>query len=161
MPMSSTRPRGAGKIPRLGLTVQYAVRTSDLPTRGQFRRWARAALERDARITLRIVGNREARALNRRFRRKDRPTNVLSFTLQDAPRLEGDLALCAPLIAREARSQKKSKAAHYAHLVVHGVLHLQGYDHATQAQARRMERRETRIVTGLGFPDPYGADRNG
>jgi len=135
--------------------VQYAVRTSDLPTRGQFRSWARAALERDARITLRIVGNREARALNRRFRRKDRPTNVLSFTLQDAPRLEGDLALCAPLIAREARSQKKSKAAHYAHLVVHGVLHLQGYDHATQAQARRMERRETRIVTGLGFPDPY------
>ncbi len=153
--MSSTRPRGAGRIPKLGLTVQYAVRTSDLPTRGQFRRWARAALERDARITLRIVGNREARALNRRFRRKDRPTNVLSFTLQDAPRLEGDLALCAPLIAREARSQKKSKAAHYAHLVVHGVLHLQGYDHATQAQARRMERRETRIVTGLGFPDPY------
>jgi len=155
MPMSSTRPRGAGKIPRLGLTVQYAVRTTDLPTRGQFRRWARAALERDARITVRIIGNREARALNRRFRGRDRPTNVLSFTLQEAPRLEGDLALCAPLIAREARSQNKTQAAHYAHLVVHGVLHLQGHDHTTKAQARRMERRETRIVTGLGFPDPY------
>jgi len=132
-----------------------------LPTPGQFRRWARAALERDARITVRIVGNREARALNRRFRGKDRPTNVLSFTLQDAPRLEGDLALCAPLITHEARSQNKTEAAHYAHLVVHGVLHLQGYDHATQTQARQMERRESRIVTSLGFPDPYGAGRNG
>ena len=153
--MSSTRPRGAGKIPRLVLTVQYAVKTSDLPSRGQFRRWARAALTRDARITVRIVGSREARALNRRFRHKDRATNVLSFTLQDAPRLEGDLALCAPLIAHEARTQRKAKTAHYAHLLVHGVLHLQGYDHDTERQARRMEHRETRIVTGLGFPDPY------
>lgn len=137
------------------LTVQYAVKTSRLPSPGQVRRWARAALERDARITVRIVGSREARGLNRRFRRKDRPTNVLSFTLQNAPRLEGDLALCAPLIAREARAQHKAQAAHYAHLVVHGVLHLQGHDHATAREARRMERRETRIVTGLGFPDPY------
>ena len=143
------------------LTVQYAVKTSRLPTPGQFRRWARAALERDARITLRLVGSREARALNRRFRHHDRPTNVLSFNLQNAPRLEGDLALCAPLIAREAREQHKVQAAHYAHLVVHGVLHLQGYDHATAREARRMERRETRILTGLGFPDPYGAERNG
>ena len=86
---------------------------------------------------------------------------MLSFTLQNAPRLEGDLALCAPLIAREAREQHKVQAAHYAHLVVHGVLHLQGYDHATAREARRMERRETRILTGLGFPDPYGAERNG
>ena len=143
------------------LTVQYGVKTSRLPTPGQFRRWACAALERDARITVRLVGSREARALNRRFRHHDRPTNVLSFTLQNAPRLEGDLALCAPLIAREAREQHKVQAAHYAHLVVHGVLHLQGYDHATAREARRMERRETRILTGLGFPDPYGAERNG
>ena len=155
MPTSSTRPSGASKSHRLGVTVQYAVKTPHLPTPAQFRGWARAALERDARITLRIVGKREARALNRRFRGKDRPTNVLSFTLQRTPRLEGDVALCAPVIASEARAQGKTGAAHYAHLVVHGVLHLQGYDHVTERQARRMERLETRIVTGLGFPDPY------
>jgi probable rRNA maturation factor len=161
MPTSSTRRSGVRKSPRLGLTVQYAVKTPHLPTRAQFRRWARAALERDARITVRIIGSREGRALNRRFRGKDLPTNVLSFTLGGAPRLEGDLALCAPVIAREARAQRKSGAAHYAHLVVHGMLHLQGYDHATERLARRMERRETRIVTSLGFPDPYGVRRNG
>jgi probable rRNA maturation factor len=141
--------------------VQYAVKTPHLPTRAQIRRWARAALEQDARITVRIVGSREGRALNRRFRGTDRPTNVLSFALGRAPRLEGDIALCAPVIAREARTQRKSRAAHYAHLVVHGMLHLQGYDHAMERQARRMERRETRIVTRLGFPDPHGARRNG
>ena len=137
------------------LTVQYAVKTARLPTRAQFRRWARAALECDARITLRVVGAREGRALNRRFRGRSRPTNVLSFALARAPRLEGDIALCAPVIAREAQAQGKERAAHYAHLVVHGVLHLQGYDHETERQARRMERREARIVTALGYPDPY------
>jgi len=136
--------------------VQYAVSRARLPTRAQFRRWARAALECDAQIALRIVGSREGRALNRRFRGRSRATNVLSFTLARAPRLEGDIALCAPVIAREARAQRKERAAHYAHLVVHGVLHLQGYDHATDRQARRMERREARIVMALGYPDPYG-----
>lgn len=140
---------------RLSLTVQYGVRARGVPTPSQLRRWARAALERDARVTVRIVGDGEARALNRAFRGKDRPTNVLTFVMSDAPRLAGDLALCAPLIAREARSQKKSPAAHYAHLVVHGVLHLQGYDHDNERDARAMERRETQIVTRLGFPDPY------
>ncbi len=155
MPTSSTRRNGASKGPRLELAVQYAVKTTGLPTPALFRRWARAALERDARITVRIVGGREGRALNHRFRGRSRPTNVLSFTLSRAPRLEGDIALCAPVIAREARTQRKHRIAHYAHLLVHGVLHLQGYDHATARQARRMERRETRIVTGLGYPDPY------
>ena len=157
MPTSSTRRNGASKAPRLGLAVQYAVKPSGVPTPAQFRRWARAALERDARITVRIVGDNEGRALNSRFRGRRRATNVLSFTLSRAPRLEGDIALCAPVIAREARTQGKDRTAHYAHLVVHGVLHLQGYDHATRRQALRMERRETRIVTGLGYPDPYGA----
>jgi probable rRNA maturation factor len=146
----------ASRGPRLALAVQYAVRARGLPSQAQLRRWARAALERDARVTVRIVGGREARALNRRFRHRDRPTNVLTFVMRTRPRLEGDVALCAPLIAREARAQRKSAAAHYAHLVVHGVLHLQGYDHAAQRDARVMERRETRIVTRLGFPDPYG-----
>ena len=141
--------------PRLGLAVQYAVRARGLPSPVQLRRWARAALERDARVTVRIVGRSEARALNRDFRGMNHPTNVLTFVMRERPRLEGDLALCAPVIAREARSQKKSAAAHYAHLVVHGVLHLQGYDHQREREAQAMERRESRIVTRLGFPDPY------
>ena len=144
------------RSPRLALAVQYAVRARGLPSQTQLRRWARAALERDARVTVRIVGGREARALNRRFRRRDHPTNVLTFVMRTRPRLEGDVALCAPVIAREARAQRKSAAAHYAHLVVHGVLHLQGYDHQAEREARAMERRETRIVTRLGFPDPHG-----
>jgi probable rRNA maturation factor len=141
---------------RLSLDVQYGVRARGLPTATQVRRWARAALERDARVTVRIVGDGEARALNRAFRGRNRPTNVLTFVMSEKPRLAGDLALCAPLIAREARAQRKSAAAHYAHLVVHGVLHLQGYDHENQREAHAMERLETRIVTRLGYPDPYG-----
>ena len=142
--------------PRLGLAVQYAVRAGGLPSRAQLRRWARAALERDARVTVRIVGRGEARALNRDFRGRNYPTNVLTFVMREKPSLEGDLALCAPVIRREARSRRRSAAAHYAHLVVHGVLHLQGYDHETGRQARLMERRESRVVARLGFPDPHG-----
>jgi probable rRNA maturation factor len=149
------------------MLVQYGVSARGLPTRAQLRRWARAALdarvterrarvpERDARVTVRIVGGAEGRALNRNFRGRNHATNVLSFLMREKPALEGDLALCAPVIAREARAQGKSLAAHYAHLVVHGVLHLQGHDHETPRAARRMERRESRIVTALGFPDPY------
>jgi probable rRNA maturation factor len=140
---------------RLNLAVQYAVRGRGVPTRAQLRRWARAALEREARVTVRVVGDAESRTLNRVFRGKDRPTNVLTFVMSEEPRLEGDLALCGPLIAREARAQKKSAAAHYAHLVVHGILHLQGYGHESDREARVMERRETQIVTRLGFADPY------
>ena len=143
--------------PRLALAVQYAVHTRNLPSRAQFRRWVRAALERDARVTVRVVGGTEARALNRGYRGKDYPTNVLTFVLREAPRLEGDLALCAPVIAREARARRRKVAAHYAHLTVHGVLHLQGYDHGTGRQARAMERRESQIVGGLGFPDPHAS----
>ena len=141
--------------PRLDLTVQYAARSRALPSPAQLRSWARAALSRSARLTVRFVDDREGRALNRDFRGKNRPTNVLTFVMRRKPRLEGDLALCAPVVAREARAQRKSAAAHYAHLVVHGVLHLQGYDHETAGEARDMERRETRIVKRLGFPDPY------
>ena len=141
--------------PRLDLSVQYGARARGLPSPAQFRRWARAALERSARVTVRVVGSGEARALNHEFRGRNYATNVLTFVMREKPRLEGDLALCAPVIAREARAQKKSTAAHYAHLVVHGVLHLQGYDHERSREARAMEQRETRIVTRLGFPDPY------
>jgi len=138
------------------MTVQYATHARGLPSRARLRRWAHAALERDARLSVRIVGTGEARALNRHFRGTDRPTNVLTFVMRKRPRLEGDIALCAPVIAREARARRRSAAAHYAHLVVHGVLHLQGYDHETERQAGLMERQESRVVAGLGFPDPYG-----
>ena len=101
---------------------------------------------------MRIVGEREARRLNASFRKKKKATNVLSFPYG---RGGGDIVLCHPVIAREARAQDKSIAAHYAHLVVHGVLHLRGYDHEKKRDALRMERREVRILRRLGFPDPY------
>ena len=142
-------------LPKLDLSVQYAARSAALPSRTQVKRWARAALSRNARLTVRFVGSREARALNRDYRGKDYPTNVLTFVMREKPRLEGDLALCAPVVTREARAQRKSAAAHYAHLLVHGVLHLQGYDHETEREARLMERRESRVVQSLGFPDPH------
>ncbi len=139
----------------LHLAVQYAVTASGKPSRAQFRRWVRAALEHDARITLRIVGQAEGLTLNRHFRSKDYATNVLTFILHDQTPFEGDLALCAPVVAREARAQKKTLAAHYAHLTIHGVLHLQGYDHENNADAKVMESRETAIMAKLGYADPY------
>lgn len=145
--------------PRLTLSVQHGIAASNLPSRFQLRKWARAALEHDAKIAVRVVGQSEGRMLNRSYRHKDYATNVLTFVFRQAPPFEGDLALCAPVITREAREQGKNVAAHYAHLVVHGVLHLQGYDHKKKADARVMEKRESRIVTGLGYADPYDVKR--
>ncbi len=127
-----------------------------MPTRPRLRTWAKAALIDDARVTLRFVGAREGRALNRDFRGRDYATNVLSFAYREFKPLAGDIVLCAPVIAKEARAQHKSIDAHYAHLVVHGMLHLQGFDHEDNAEAAAMEARETEIVTGLGYADPYG-----
>ena len=158
MPTSATPKRRPRRAPELVLTVQYGVVSARLPSRSALARWARAALARDAAVTLRIMGAREARALNRRYRDRDYATNVLTFVMRDSRPYEGDLVLCAPVIAREARQQGIRLAAHYAHLVVHGVLHLQGYDHQDEADARIMETRESRIVTELGYPDPYGSD---
>jgi probable rRNA maturation factor len=155
-PTDPARARPAARVaPRLRFTAQFATSARNLPSRVQLRKWARAALEDDARVTVRIVGEPEGRALNRNYRDRDYATNVLTFVFRDCPPFEGDLALCAPVIAREARHQGRNVAAHYAHLVVHGVLHLQGYDHEHDADARIMERRETAIVTALGYPDPY------
>ena len=127
--------------------MQYAVPRRGVPAAAALRQWARAAAPR-GELTLRIVGSREGRALNRRFRKRDRATNVLSFS-------SGDLVLCHPVIAREARAQRKQLRAHYAHLVVHGVLHLRGYEHDDKSSARRMEAREIRILRRIGFADPY------
>ena len=143
------------RSPQLNLALQYAVSAVGKPTRAQFRRWVRAALEHDARVTLRIVGQKEGRLLNRAYRNKDYATNVLTFVFKDHAPFEGDLALCAPVVASEARAKKKSLAAHYAHLTVHGLLHLQGYDHENDRDAQVMERRETQILAKLGYADPY------
>jgi probable rRNA maturation factor len=135
--------------------VQYATASRSAPGADEFRAWAGSALERDAQITVRVVGLAEGRALNRTYRGRDYATNVLTFVLNDTPPYAGDLALCAPVVAREARDQGKNLSAHYAHLTVHGVLHLQGYDHETSRAAKIMEALETRILRRLGYPDPY------
>jgi len=142
--------------PRLSLTVQYATADRDLPARPLLRRWVAVALETDAAVTLRFIDAFEARTLNRTYRAKDYATNVLSF-VYDAEYgvLCGDVALCVPVLKSEATAYGKSLVAHCAHLVVHGMLHLQGYNHEHAADAARMEARESAILVQLGFPDPY------
>lgn len=144
--------------PRLRLDLQIESRAARPPTPTQVRRWARAALTRTGEITIRIVGASEARRLNRRYRGEDHATNVLSFPYALSRRaVQGDIVLCAPVIAREARDQGKTLEAHLAHLVVHAVLHLQGHDHARRRDAERMEALEKRLLAKLGYPDPYDA----
>jgi probable rRNA maturation factor len=145
------------------LDLQYATARAGLPSAGLFRRWARAALtglrRRSVALTLRVVGESESRALNTRYRGKRRPTNVLSFPFAP-PRgvksdLLGDLVICAPVVRREARARRTAPEAHWAHMVVHGIMHLRGYDHHDDKDAAIMERRETRTLKALGYPDPY------
>ena len=154
MPTSASTKKTAK--PKLALAVQYGVAVEDLPTRPQVRRWVQAALTENAEMTVRFVTEEEGQTLNRDYRGKDYATNVLSFVYTHAP-VCGDLVLCAPVVAKEAQQQHKSIVAHYAHLVVHGVLHLQGFDHETEDEAQIMEARERAIVMRLGFPDPYEA----
>jgi len=137
------------------IDVQCATTARNVPPPARIRQWARAALGSDARVTIRIVGRAEGRLLNRSYRNRDYATNVLTFVFRDQPPYEGDIALCAPVITREARAQRKTAAAHYAHMVVHGLLHLQGYDHENDADAGRMERREKTLLSRFGYPDPY------
>jgi len=126
-----------------------------LPSRQRLRSWAKAALLTNAQVTLRLVGGREGRTLNRNFRGKDYATNVLTFIYSGSEPLSGDIVLCAPVIAKEARAQHKPIEAHYAHLVVHGMLHLQGYDHESNDDAGVMEALEAEIVMKLGYASPY------
>jgi probable rRNA maturation factor len=161
---------------KLALSLQFALTDSShsktaalhraaLP-RHQVAKWIRHALQSDAEVTVRIVGEEEGRALNRDYRKKDYATNVLTFDYAPGPSaqanlapagpVQADLVLCAPVIAQEARAQRKTLQAHYAHLLVHGTLHAQGYDHETSdADARAMEALEAGILAGLGFKNPY------
>lgn len=151
-----------GVLHRLNLSVQYACACNDaaLPSRPLLRKWVRAALDADAgaaAVTLRFVDAEEGRMLNRQYRgkNKDHATNVLSFPYEPHPRLSGDLVLCVPVVVDEAASQGKPVEAHFAHLVVHGMLHLQGYDHQNAAEAELMEAKERVILARFGIPDPY------
>ena len=150
------RPRSARRgIPAFALAVQYAVARTGLPSAASLRRWAAVALERDVAATLRFVGLAEGRTLNAIYRGKDHATNVLTFVYDDAVPLAGDIVLCVPVLRREARAGGVTLRAHCAHLVVHGMLHLQGHDHATPREAVRMEARETALLVSLGIADPY------
>ncbi len=142
------------------LALQYACGSADLPTRRAVNKWIRAALARrraSAEVTVRIVGEAEGADLNRRWRKRRAATNVLSFPNEGhaAPAFLGDIVICAPVVVREAHEQLKSPEAHWAHLIVHGVLHLLGYDHKTQRDAEAMETLEQDILKRLGYPNPY------
>lgn len=144
--------------PPLTLSLQFADATDRaLLPRHRVARWIRAALDAPAQIAVRIVDADEGRALNRQYRRIDHATNVLTFDYERRPVVVADLVLCAPVIAAEARAQRIPRDAHYAHLLVHGALHAQGFDHERARDARVMEARESAILLALGFADPYGA----
>lgn len=164
---SRTRARGTvppSPFPVPAVHLSYAVPRRGIPSAASFRGWAEAALagarhRRAAELSVRIVGAREGRELNRRYRGRDYATNVLSFPVELPPGVQapllGDIAICANVVAREAREQGKSVRDHYAHLAVHGVLHLLGFDHQNEREATRMELLETRVLAGLGIADPY------
>ncbi len=164
---TGTAARAGARRPRrsaLVVSVQAASARASRPAAPAIKRWAAAAAPDAAgEIAVRIVGEAESAALNARYRGRNGPTNVLAFPAEfaagPAPAGEllplGDLVICAPVVAREAEEQGKSLEAHWAHIVVHGTLHLQGYDHEEDDDARRMEAREREILAGLGFEDPY------
>ena len=136
--------------------IPYAARHRTALARHKVIRWIRHALDADAEITVRIVDAEEGQTLNRDFRKKDYATNVLTFDYTQAPLVTADLVLCAPVVAKEAKEQGKTLQSHYAHLIVHGTLHAQGWDHETsKVDAEAMEAREIEILSGLGFKNPY------
>ncbi|ABC32022.1 predicted metal-dependent hydrolase [Hahella chejuensis KCTC 2396] len=148
----------------LDVDIQIASEEADLPSEEQLILWAQAALREtgDREVTIRIVDAEESRELNAQYRGKDKPTNVLSFPFENPPGLTlpllGDLVICAPVVFNEAVEQQKTAAAHWAHMVIHGMLHLQGYDHIIDEEAEVMESLETELVTSLGFPPPYATN---
>src|SRR5690625_4325730 len=162
-PMISTNMPTGRSEPAIEVAVQWACEARAVPSEQDFQRWAVAALagrREAAELTVRVVGPEESRALNRAYRGQDKPTNVLSFPFEappgvDADGLLGDLVICADIIEREAAEQGKLVSAHWAHMVVHGVLHLLGYDHQEDRAAEVMEALEVEVLDGLGVRDPY------
>ncbi|HET8694380.1 MAG TPA: rRNA maturation RNase YbeY [Aquabacterium sp.] len=144
--------------PELSLSLQFAdKRHREVLPRHKVIRWIKAALETDAEIAVRLVDAEEGQALNRDFRQKDYATNVLTFDYAQEPVVMADLVICSPVIEKEAQEQNKPLEAHYAHMLVHGTLHAQGWDHIEEDEAQAMEAREREILTALGFADPYSA----
>ena len=142
--------------PDLNLSLQFAdPRHRDLLPRHKVARWVRAALELPGEITVRIVSAEEGRQLNHEFRAKDYATNVLTFDYAHEPVVSADLVICAEVVEKEAKEAKLDIAAHYAHMLVHGTLHAQGYDHEADDEAACMEARESELMLALGFADPY------
>ncbi|KZK69376.1 rRNA maturation RNase YbeY [Shewanella baltica] len=146
----------------LALDIQHATTCDWLPTDEQLALWVTTAIGNsmnEAELTIRIVDSRESQMLNSTYRGKDKPTNVLSFPFEAPPEIElpllGDLVICAAVVENEAREQQKTLEAHWAHMVVHGCLHLLGYDHIEDEEAEEMESLETQLIEGLGFTDPY------
>jgi probable rRNA maturation factor len=159
--VGTARARGPKKRPtnppRLRLALVGNARFAGLPSGATLRRWVKIALQADARITLVFVDARRGRALNRNYRGQDHATNVLTFAYERMPRVEADVVLCPAVVRREAREQAKSLREHLAHLVIHGVLHAQGYDHEHEREAARMQARERRLLAHLRIADPYSA----
>ena len=142
-------------MPYLKFSFQNTCENLQLPSKAQFKKWAKAALRVESEVTIRIVDEHEARALNSQYRGKDYATNVLTFPITESPILMGDIVICAPVVAAEAIAQNKSIEAHFAHLTVHGMLHLSGFDHETEPQAELMEALEVQILAKLGYANPY------
>ncbi|MEQ1660413.1 MAG: rRNA maturation RNase YbeY [Hylemonella sp.] len=147
-------------LPELDLSLQFGAAVPDshkkLLTKARVTRWMRMALQRDAEITVRVVGAAEGRQLNREYRHKDYATNVLTFDYAIEPVVSADLVLCAPVVAKEAKEQGKTLEEHYAHLLVHGTLHAQGYEHETnEIDALEMEALEVLLMEGMGYGNPY------
>ena len=140
---------------QLILYLQIPSLTAEIPTKNLFKKWAKAALRVDTEVTIRVTDAQEALELNSQYRGKDYATNVLTFPLTEEPHLMGDIIICAPVVESEAQFQQKSLEAHYAHLTVHGILHLHGYDHEIEAQAELMESLEISILAKLGYANPY------
>ena len=162
--------------PELSLSVQCGTGVAEPPvSRPRLRRWVLAALQHDAAITLRFVGSREGRALNREHRGRDYPTNVLTFAYEAPPlpaaararggvrapaAIEADIVICLPVVRTEARAQRKPVDHHLAHLVIHGVLHAQGFDHEDEVEAEAMEALEAALLKRFRIPDPYAGERD-
>ena len=140
---------------QLKFYYQNVSEFANIPANAMFKKWAKAALRVETEVTIRIVDEHEARALNSQYRAKDYATNVLTFPITEEPILMGDIVICAPVVAAEAIAQNKSITAHFAHLTVHGMLHLSGFDHETEPQAELMEALEVQILAKLGYANPY------